>query len=301
MDSSTPQSDNQVPTQGNSPADMPAPVVGGGSGVSGGGKFSKELLIKIGVIAGAVILLIVAAVLAFSQLGSASREDYISAGETYSSVSSANSIANTNISILNSGIGTDTDAKFNEEYQNAESALADLKTKNEEFGKEKAFNVGEGKTIYDEFDKKLNEFIAYAEEVIASAKAMRPAMVVCNKVNETTEAEARVVALKECATALDGVKDSISESNAKTYITALATEYSNYANVQEKINAMNDPYGDQFEEYKTLREQRTATQTKINDVRSDYSSANLARNKEVSPKDAADALRDFLNKKMNES
>lgn len=302
MDHSAPQSENQAPTQSNSPSDMPAPVAGSsGPAGMGGGKFSKELLVRIGVIAGAAIVLIVAAVIAFSQFGSASREDYVSAGETYSSVSSANSIANTNISILTSGIATETDAKFNDEYQNAETALADLKAKNEELGKEKAFNAGEGKTIYEEFDKKLNEYIAYAEEMMASAKAMRPAMVVCNKVNGTTEAEARVAALKECATALDGAKDSISESNAKTYITALATEYSNYANVQEKINAITDPYGEQFEEYKTLRDQRIATQTKISDARRDYNSNNLARSSEVSPKSAADNLRDFLNEQINKS
>lgn len=261
----------------------------------GAPKNNKKLITIIAAAAGVVVLAVIA-VIVFLAMTTVSKQDYAAAAGQFTTVSSANSSLTRSVSALSSGV-TDEDAEFNTAVKNAEDAIAKLKSENDELGKLKAVKVGEGGDLYKTFDGKLEAYLEYGSGLITSVKNVRPALITCDAISDANDAAARVTALKACSEALGKVND-IPNAEFKTYIGALKTEYASYATTYEKMAAITNPYGAQYEEYKTVRDQMYDILDNISAATKTFTSGLNQRDKDLSVKDSANALADYLNEQQ---
>ena len=213
--------------------------------------------------------------------------------QQYNKVSSASAALDTDMSNLGDSYGSVSEVTFNENLTKAQNSINTIKTENESFAKMKAVRVGEGATLYTTFNNKLTTYLAYGNDLISSVKNLRPAMVVCDKVGDADSADARISEMKNCATSLGNAKD-LPNAEFKTFVGEMKGAYTKYATTYEKMNALTDPYGSQYEEYKTLRDELYATQDAISASTKTFTDALAKHDDEVSVKDAANALGDYL-------
>jgi len=253
----------------------------------------NKKIILIAAIAGGAVLLAIIGFVVFSLLTTVSKEDYRDAARQFNQVSLASSSLTSDSRSLGSATGSSSDTTFEESVSEAEASVAKLNEENKALSELKAVRVGEGAKLYSTFNDKLKAYTAYATELIASVKALRPAMVICNNVSDAEDVAGRVAALKACSTALSDVKD-IPNEQMNTYVVAIAKGYGEYAVVYEKTSALTNPFGAQYEEYKALRDQMNAAQDTISDASDTFSDALKARDAELSVKESADTLADYL-------
>lgn len=282
-------------TQPAAPEAAPASVFSATTGSAPQAPKQKDTkkLILIAAIAGGVVLLAVIAFVLYSLFMTVSKEDYRDAARQFNQVSSASSALTSDARTLGYSASSASDDSFEESVAEAEESVATLKTENEELSKLKAVRVGEGGKLYNAFNDKLEAYTAYASELVTSVKNLRPALAVCNNVSDAEDATARVAALKECSTALSEVKD-VPNAQFKTYVDAISKAYGDYATVYEQIAALSNPYGSDYEQYKTLRDQMYEVQDTISEASDTFSESLKARDDELSVKDSADALADYL-------
>jgi len=253
---------------------------------------TKKIILIAGIAAGAVLLAIIGAIL-FFVFTTVSKEDYRAAASQFNEVSRSNSKLNSEVSTLSYSTDSATDSEFDETLTAAKDAIANVKTENEELSKLKAVRVGEGGKLYKAFEEKLNPYLAYAGDLVASVEKVRPAMVVCDAVSGTSDAAARVTALKKCSEAL-GAVGQLPNAEFNTFIGGLKDSYAEYATTYEGISKLSDPYGDNYEQYKTLRDKMYAVQDKIGDASDTFSDGLEARDNEYDVKPSAEALADYL-------
>jgi len=276
----------------------PVPSYGGLPPQPGGG--SKKGLI-IGLIAGGVgllVVVIVAVLLVVSM--SVSKEDYTAAYEQYADVSSANRTLSGKVSLLQYGLNSGTDTSFNNDAEAARDATKDLKKENDELGELKAMKTGEGKEKYRAFSEKIEAYTKYVDEMVVSLKDARGAIGECSNttVSPSKAVEVRA-AVDACVTALEGI-GSTPNGDIKEYANSLKDQYKNLSSIIVKLAAIKDPYGDQYDQYKTLRDQVYDIQDKVRAAGTDFRS-NLGKHLgQVDPKDAADDLGEFLLEKATE-
>lgn len=283
-----------TPDAAATPAAAPAATFStGGASPEGPQADKKKKLILIGAIVAGVIVLGAIGFFIFSLLTSVSREEYRDAARQFNQVSSASASLTSDARMLGYSSGNTPEEDFQEDVAEAEASITTLKAENDELSKMKAVRVGEGGKLYSAFNDKLEAYTAYATELVTSVKNLRPALATCNSVNDAEEAPARVEALKGCSSALAGVTD-VPNAQMKTYVEALSKGYGDYANVYEQIAGLSDPFGDQYEQYKTLRDQMYDIQDTIGDAGDTFSEALKARDEELSVKESADALADYL-------
>ncbi len=302
IEQSTNQPLVEVPAQLDSTDPAPAtpveaaPLVAAAPIVTGAPAPKNKKLWPIIAIAAGALLLIAGGLLAYFLLTLVSKEDYRAAADQFNTVSSANSSLNSSTSSLNYSASRDTDEEFGTALKEAEDDLTKLKTENESFGKLKAVRFGDGAKLYKTFNDKLTAQLAFQSDYIASLKSIRPAMAVCKASSSATTATL-TDALKKCQAALGDVKN-IALPEIATYVSSLNDGYANYVSAYEKITKLTSPYGSQYNEYKTLRDQAYAAQDKVSDAASTYTDAIKKRQDELSVKDSADALATFLTDKQ---
>lgn len=267
-------------------------AVSGTTGSPRSPKTKKAILIG-GIIAGALVLAIIGVVV-FLALTSVSKQDYQDAAKQFNQVSLASSGLIPDVKSLGVSTGSGNDAAFEENLKETEGSLEKIKTENEALSKLKAVQVGEGANLYKTFDEKLDAYLTYGTGIVASVKNLRPAMVVCEKISAASEAAARVATLKECAAAFDAVKD-IPDASFKAYITTLKDAYKEYATTYEGINALSNPYGAQYEQYKPLRDKMYDVQDKITDATKAFTNSLNESDDKYSINESADALAAYLN------
>lgn len=255
-------------------------------------KITKKMMLIAAIVGGAILLAIIGVIL-FFVLTTVSKEDYRDAVRQYNKVQIASSSLNSDVSRLGSATSSSSDSAFNESIEETEASLAKIKTENEALSKLKAVKVGEGAKLYKAFNEKLKAYLTYGEGLITSVKNLRPAMVTCDKGTQASDAATRVAGLKACSTELAGVSD-IPNAEMKTYITALSEGYAKYAEISEKVAALTNPYGSQYEEYKALRDQMYDELDTISAAADTFSDALSKRDDELSVKESADKLGDFL-------
>lgn len=286
----TPTPDPLTPADQAVPAAAPFAVAGAPEPK----KSNTKKIILIASIAGGVIILGIIAAILFVVLTTVSKQDYRDAAVQFNDVSRASSSLTLSASTLGrSASGSTTDATFQESLKTSEEAIATVKTENEELSKLKAVRVGEGAELYKAFNDKLKAYLAYGDGLVASVENIRPAMVICDEVGDASDATARVAALKACSSALGDVKELPNE-DFKKFVDTMKTAYADYATTYEKISALTNPYGAQYEEYKTLRDSMYDTQDKISAASKEFSSALTASDDEFSVKETADALGKYL-------
>jgi cell division protein FtsB len=278
------QQPNQVPPSYTAtPAPTPAPIPPAPL------KTKRKLFIILGAVGAGLILLVVAALFVIDSF-TVSKEDYQAAAKQYSVVSATNTLLASSMYDLTS---SDTTSEFDAAAKKTEENFDKLEKENQTLGGLKASRVGESGKLYGEFDKKLDAYIAYAKSVFESTKKFYPASVTCDAISEAEDSNARVIAVKTCSDALSSVGD-LPEPSYDTYAKALATNYAQYSVVLADINALSDPYGSQYEQYKTLRDKRTAIQNSISDASTARREAVNAKEEELSVQDTASAYSNYV-------
>lgn len=262
----------------------------------GGNGKGKKLALILGSIGGVILLALIGAILYFT-LGSVTKEDYRDAARQFNNVQIAGTAFYSDVSSLSYSLRDDDDTAFNDDLKAAQESIDKVRSENESLSKLKAVRVGEGAKLYKTFNDKLDQYLTNGGELIESVKQLRPAMLTCAKISSATDADARVTALKTCSTALGQVGELPNEQ-FKTYAAALKDNYAAYATTYEKIAALTNPYGAQYEQYKTLRDQMYDTQDKISAASKTFTSDLDKRDKEVSVEDSSKALANYLNEQQ---
>lgn len=262
----------------------------------GGNGKGKKLALILGSIGGVILLALIGAILYFT-LGSVTKEDYRDAARQFNNVQIAGTAFYSDVSSLSYSLRDDDDTAFNDDLKAAQESIDKVRSENESLSKLKAVRVGEGAKLYKTFNDKLDQYLTNGGELIESVKQLRPAMLTCAKISSATDAGARVTALKTCSTALGQVGELPNEQ-FKTYAAALKDNYAAYATTYEKIAALTNPYGAQYEQYKTLRDQMYDTQDKISAASKTFTSDLDKRDKEVSVEDSSKALANYLNEQQ---
>lgn len=262
------------------PAPAPAP------------KKTKKIILLASIIGGVILLAVIAVIVYFS-MTSVSKEDYADAARQFNEVTRAASDLTSDMASLNSNIDASEDV-FNEDVAAVEETVSKIKAEHEELGKLKAVRVGEGGKLYDTFDKKLDTYLTFGDQIITSVKNVQPALLVCSEVRETTTNEARTTAIKACATSLGKVKD-IPSPEFKTYITSLQKGYEDFAAAYEAVNDIQNPFGSGYEEYQEQRDKISDIQQKIRDANETFADAMTQKEEELSVDASSEALSNYLN------
>ena len=255
---------------------------------------NKKLIMWIGIGVGA-LLLVGATIAIIVAIFSVSKDDYRKAYSQMSEVSSANYDLNSKISSIQYGLTSSTDTKFKNDVKAAEEAVEKVRSENKELSELKAVKVGEGKKQYDEFNKKLDTYLTFTSDALKSISDIRDASVTCDKAGSGTSSSAASVksALDECVTAFKKVGDTPNE-DVKAFVKKMVTEAENLASLMAKMAEITDPYGDQYDQYKAIRDQVYDAQDNMRDAQTDFRSNFEKHTKEVDVKDVADDLGDFL-------
>lgn len=251
----------------------------------------KKLIILIAAIVGALVVLGIIAFVVMA-LFVPSKADYRDAASQFNTVSSAYSDLSSDATKLQYDVsGSTTDTEYTNDSDSVNKSLDAFKAANTKLAGMKAVKSGDGQKLYSAYESKVNGFVTYANDIFASVKSFRPVAKACDDVSTTT-------LLGECVTALNAVGD-IPNADLKQFVTTIQTQYKAYLDVKTKIDAIKDPYGDQYSTYSALRNQGYDIQDKISSASSDLSS-NLSKHAgDIDPATAANALGDFLVKKAN--
>lgn len=276
----------QAPLTSTPGTDASAPA----SGPSQTPKDKKKLIILLASIGG-VILLAVIGLLVYLSLTTVSREDYRAAATQFNEVSSANTALNRTVSSLSRSTSSTDQAEFNEAVSEVESAINTIKTENEELGKLKAVRVGQGGELYNTFDKKLDDYIAYANGLVASVKPLNPALAKCDAIGDASGNDARLNAVRDCSTALNQVGE-LQNPSFNEFITTMKAEYAKFATAFDKaVNGSSD-------EARTARSEVLDIQRNIRTATTKFSTALRESDDEKSVRDDARALADYLNEQQ---
>lgn len=254
---------------------------------------NKKKIVLIAAIVGGALLLAAVGLIVFLLLTSVSKEEYRDAARQFNKVTLASSSLTSDARSLGYSTGSSSDSTFEASVSEAEASVAKLNEENEALSKLKAVKVGEGAKLYRAFNDKLKAYSVHATELVSSVKNLRPAFVVCGKISSTSDVAARVAALKACASALSDVEE-IPNEQMRTFVDKIVKAYGEYASVYQSISALTNPYGSQYEEYKTLRDKMYAVQDTISDASESFSEDLKKRDDALSVKASADALGDYL-------
>jgi len=254
---------------------------------------TKKLIILISIIVGAVVVLGVIAIVVLSML-MVSKKDYRDAATQYNAVASASSDFRSDASSLQySASSSTTDTVLANNIDSIKASVIKLQDQNKKLSELKAVRIGEGKRLYDTFNTKLTAYTAYADNLATSLQSVHPALKACS--DSTLKG---VALLNSCVDAINKV-GTMPDADVKAYVTVLQTQYVALQGVTTQLTALTDPYGKQYEQYKSLRDQGYAIQDKMTAASKDLSSNAAKHAKEVDPADQANALGDFLVKKAN--
>lgn len=256
---------------------------------------NKKLIIIIAcAVGGLVIVGVVIAVLI--AVFSVSKKDYNAALDQYNELSSANYTLSSKVSTVTFGVDSSTDTTFDNDMDAAKKALDTVKSENAALAKLKAANIGESGAKYKAFNTKLEAYITHSTNLLSSLGDVRDAMLTCDKAGESS-ASTMIAAIDTCVTDL-GKVSNVADADVKEYIGKIKTEFTSLSSIFGQLSKITDPYGKQYDQYKSLRDQTYAVSDNLSNARSDFHS-NLEKHSDaVDPKDAADDFSKFLESKL---
>jgi len=257
---------------------------------------NKKLIIIISCVVGALVLIGVTIAILIAVF-SVSKKDYSAALTQYNAVSEANYTLSSKLSTLHYGVSSTTDTSFDNDADAAKKAIADVKSKNADLAKSKAVSIGDGATKYKAFDTKLQTYLAYNSDLLASLQSARNAASTCDNADSSSGSISAIKsAIDTCVAALDKVS-SVADADVKAFMSKIKDEYTKLSSIISQLAAITDPYGKQYDQYRSLRDQMYAASDNITNAQTDFSS-NLQKHIDASsPKDAADALSKYLEDK----
>ena len=281
----------QPPVAGGPSYQMPQP--------SASAPVNKKVVMWIGIAVGALLLIgVVVAIIV--GLTSVSKEDYRKAYSQMGEISSANSNLDLKMSSIQFGLTSSTDTKFKNDVEAAQKAIEKVREENKELSELKAVKVGEGKKQYDEFNDKLENYLTFVSDALTSISDFRDAAKTCDTAKNNMSSDAAFVksAIDECVLALKKVGD-VPNDDVKAYTKTMSTEMENLSSLVSKMALITDPYGAQYEQYKSIRDQVYEVQDNLSDAATDFSSNFEKHAQEVEVKDTANNFLDFLDEKAS--
>ncbi len=253
----------------------------------------KKPLIIIAIIAG-VLLILGALFVVYALLFYVSKDDYIKASAQYESLVTEANTLSAKLSSIQYSVDSGTDTVFKNDLEAAKEAIANVRGENQKLSELKALKVGEGKEKYQAFDAKLQTFLAFIDDSLTSFGDMRGAAVTCS--NTTYSNSGAQAAIDKCVSALKEVSDT-PNADVKEYVNKSQTEYEKLSSVISQAATITDPYGTQYSQYTSLRDQMYDIQDALADIPSDFVSNYEKHLKEVDITDAREDLVNFLQSK----
>lgn len=261
-------------------------------------KNNKKLFLWIGIAAGA-LLLIGATIAIIMAIFVVSKDDYRKAYGQMIEVSTVSYDLNSASSSIQYGMDSSTDTKFKNDVESTEKAIEKIRQENKKLADFKAVKFGEGKVKYEAFSKKLDEYLTFNSGLLTSATGLREASVSCESAtNESiTSVTSAKNAIDECVSALKKV-DGIPNEDMKVYSQKLVTEFDKLSSLIGELAQISDPYGAQYEKYKSIRDQVYDVQDNVSDAETDFRSNLEKHAKDADIKNSADEFLDFLDDKI---
>jgi len=248
----------------------------------------KNVLIIVGII-GAILI---GALLIYGILVTPARQPYRDALAQYENVGKTNLLFTTVGANLNASGATDEE--FEKAIETAEKTLTSLQTENEALSKKEVLQAGEGKELYDAFNDKLQEYITYNEDLLASMLKVRPVLFACNQdMDSITESAASIAAIRLCAAQLAALED-IPNSDYAALVTSLEEEYLSLATILEQDAALTDPQGADAARHEELQNDRDQALETLTTITSDFSKDLQQHRTVVITIDASQPLEEYL-------
>jgi hypothetical protein len=247
------------------------------------------------IIIGIVGAIIIGALLVYGILVAPARQPYRDAYDQYKSVGRANALLTATGSSLNANAASDAD--FEKSIQTAQAALTSLRTENEALGKEAVLTTGEGKTLYDAFNAKLQPYMTYNDELLTSMLKVRPALYRCNQDMTNISADAASVqAIRSCVSRLQSIGD-IPNDDYQTLVSALVNDYTKLATTIEEMAALPDPKGADASRNTTLGSDRDQILDNLSSDSATFTKNLQAHRGAVLTTNVADTLSQYLQAK----
>lgn len=247
------------------------------------------------VIVGSLGAIIIGALLIYGMLVTPARQPYRDALGQYENVARANGALTAAGASLNANNATDEE--FEKNVKKAQTALASVKTENESLGKQSVLMSGDGRDLYDTFNKKLQSYMAYNDRVLTSMLKVRPVLYECNqKMTGLTESVESVATLRDCAQKFGAVK-AVADSDYGFLAASFDQGYTRLASVLEQITMLRDPKGADKAHYDMLVSQRTEAVSNLSDISSDFTDSVKEHRNAVAVTDASDKLEEYLEMK----
>jgi hypothetical protein len=237
--------------------------------------------------------IIIGALLIYSILVAPARQPYRDALAQYQNVGRANAALNTAGANLNAGKATDE--AFQKNIETARAMIVSLETENKALGQKAVLSEGEGKSLYDAFNAKLQAYIDYNDNLLTSMLAVRPVLNNCNQsMANVTESEASVKAIRACATELGKLK-SIPDVDYKAMASSFHDTYTELAAIIEKTAALKDPKGKDASKYQALTSQRDEVVKSLSTISTAFSQNVQKHRIAIITIDESAKLEDYLN------
>lgn len=257
----------------------------------------------IALIVGGILLIVIAviAIFFFVSQNTVSREDYQEASTQYDTVRDSGADLSRAVSSMSSRLNSTNDDTFKESAAKVDEEIATLTTETEKLGELKAMKVGEGKEVYEAFDNKLTGYIDRAKVLVQSVQDMRPAIQKCSNASKAPANDQRAKQIEECATEVNAVSEKIGNAELKAFTKTLGEQYGELADVYKEANEQAQAGGSDATQARELR-------AKLSEIQNDILRATTQLSREVrtadtnaGPENEANALRDFLKTKIEES
>lgn len=258
---------------------------------------SSDRAKKIIPIVAVAIVLLIAAFVVYVFAVTPSKQPYRDALTQYRNV------YNANIAVINTGKALNANSatiqQFETNIKNSQTSLTNLKNENDALGKQAVLQSGKGAELYAAFSAKLQDYIAYNTNILASIEKVRPAIYSCTQdMTNITESQASVDAIHACITTLQQV-DNVPDADYKALVSNFMSDYTKLADVTVSIIALPDPKGADSAQYQALTNQRTDILDDLNSVSTTFSKNLQAHQQEVDITASAKALDDYLNHKAS--
>ncbi len=265
---------------------------------SSASKTNKNLFIILGAVVGGLVILGVIAWAVYASLFAVSKEDYREAVRVGNDVVSDASRSYLDISKISYISSYSTETKTKNDIDSAKDSLAAYKTANAKFKDLKALRDGDVKKAYDEYTKKYNAFVTFADEYTKSAEKAIPAIISCEEISNASVSDVASfkAAVAPCKDALSSAKN-VSDKDLKAFVAA-------YIDNVDKISAIVDEAANlsstDFTRRSTLRSQLSDETKKLQDAQKDANSNIEKRLKDVSPREAYNDFGNVLEEKQRQ-
>jgi len=244
------------------------------------------------VITAAIGLVVIAALLVYGILVTPARQPYRDALAQYKNVDTA--LARTSVSLNTT---TASDDEFAKNIDAVKSAFTSLKKENEALSKKEVLTNGEGKGLYDAYDKKLQAYMTYNANVIASIQKVRPVLHACSVDMGAVKADAEGATLMHtCAAKMQAATD-VPDADYKQMTEGFAKSYAELATILDEMAALPDPKGADKARYDELNQTRTQVVSDFSQISNTFSKNVQETRQQILTTNTAKALQDYLTNK----